>query len=102
MRRSIFICLMIVTMYWMLARASYADSYRCGRKLVREGDSTARLLTLCGEPRFKDSGTEKIHIKGSLANKRVQRWHYKKNSRSLERIVLIYSGNIVGIKTGSR
>ena len=102
MRRSIFICLMIVTMDWMLARAACADSYRCGRKLVREGDSTARLLELCGEPRFKDSGTEKIRIRGTHANKRVQRWHYKKSSRGLERIVLIYSGNIVGIKTGSR
>ena len=102
MRRSIFICLMIVTMDWMLARAIYADSFRCGRKLVREGDSTARLLTLCGEPRFKDSGTEEIRINGKDIDKRVQRWHYKKSSRSLERIVLIYSGNIVGIKTGNR
>lgn len=102
MRRSIFICLIIVTMDWVLLRTIYADSYRCGRKLVREGDSTARLLTLCGEPRFKDSGTEKIRINGSNADKRVQRWHYKKSSRSLERIVLIYSGNIVGIKVGNR
>ena len=93
---------MIVTMDWMLARAIYADSYRCGRKLVREGDSTARLLEKCGQPRLKDSGSEKIRINGTLANKRVQRWYYKKSNRSLERIVLIYSGNIVGIKTGDR
>ena len=102
MRRSIFICLMIVTMDWMLARAIYADSYRCGRKLVREGDSTARLLAQCGQPRFKDSGTEKIRINGALTSKRVQRWYYKKSNLSLERIVLIYSGNIVDIKTGDR
>ena len=102
MRRSIFICLMIVTMDWMLARAIYADSYRCGRKLVREGDSTARLLALCGEPRFKNSGSEKIRINGTLASKRVQRWYYKKNSRSLERIVFVYKGNIVDIQSGDR
>lgn len=102
MRRSIFICLMIVTMDWMLSRTLFADSYRCGRKLVREGDSTARLLTLCGEPRFRDSGSEKIRVNGVHATKRVQRWYYKKSGRSLERIVLIYSGNIVGIKTGDR
>ena len=102
MRRSIFICMMIVTMDWVLSRAVFADSYRCGQKLVREGDSTARLLALCGEPRFKDSGTERIRVKGTDADKRVQRWYYKKSSRSLERIVLIYAGNIVGIKTGRR
>ena len=75
MRRSIFICLMIVTMDWMLARAVFSDSYRCGRKLVREGDSTARLLALCGEPRFTDSGTAKVEVDGRNADKRVQRWY---------------------------
>lgn len=79
-----------------------ADSYRCDRKLVRTGDSVGHLLRTCGEPRFKDSGKEKIKQEGRQVEVRVKRWYYKKSRRSLERIVLIRSGNIVGIRTGDR
>ncbi len=80
----------------------YADSFRCGRKLVRTGDSASRVLQQCGEPRFKDSGVEKIRSPGGSEKVNVKRWYYKGSSRSLERIVLIYRGKVVAIKTGKR
>ena len=79
-----------------------ADSYRCGRKVVRTGDSSALLLQKCGEPRFKDRAYEEVKLKDGRKNVRVERWHYKKSTRSLSRSVLIYQGNIVGIETGAR
>ena len=79
-----------------------ADSYRCGRRIVRDGDSVGQLLAICGEPRFKDSASAMIKVDGVKKQVRVQRWHYKKGSRSLERIVLIYRGKIAAIEVGGR
>jgi hypothetical protein len=79
-----------------------ADSYRCGRKLVRTGDSSGDLLRICGEPHHKDRGTEKIYANGKTINARVERWYYRKNSRSVERMVLLQGGRIVAIELGSK
>ena len=79
-----------------------ADSYRCGRKLIRSGDSTADLLRLCGKPRFKDRGVETVRIDGSLQEARVERWYYRKSMRSLGRVVLIYRGRVAGIEVEAR
>lgn len=79
-----------------------ADSYRCGRKIVRTGDTVARLLLVCGEPRFKSSGSGEIKINGVSKRAQVKKWHYKNGSRSLERIVLIYKGEIAAIEVGGR
>jgi hypothetical protein len=80
----------------------FADSYRCGRKLIRTGDSAADVLRICGEPRYKDRGNERIKVDGSWQSARVERWYYQKSSRSLERVVLIHQGEVRGIDTGSR
>jgi hypothetical protein len=80
----------------------FADSFRCGRKVVRTGDSSGVLLQKCGEPRFKDRTYQAVKLKDGRKNVRVERWHYQKSARSLSRSVLIYQGNIVGIETGGR
>lgn len=91
---------------WLLALAcaapAAADSYRCGRKLVRTGDSSADLLRACGEPALKDRGREQIRHEGKRIEVPVERWHYRKSPRSLERIVLIYRGRVAAIRTGGR
>jgi len=79
-----------------------AGSYRCGQKVVSTGDSSAELIRVCGEPRHKDRGTEKIKVNGVSKDTRVERWYYKKNSRSLEHTILIYKGRVVAINVGSR
>lgn len=80
----------------------FADSYRCGRKLIRTGDTSGDLLRICGEPRHKDRGHENIKVEGVNRKMPVERWYYKKSSRSLERIVLVYRGRVVAIDTGGR
>jgi hypothetical protein len=79
-----------------------ADSYRCGRKIVRTGDSVSKLLTVCGEPRLRSSGRGDIEVRGVSKQAQVQRWHYKKSRRSLEHIVLVYKGKIAAIEVGGR
>jgi hypothetical protein len=79
-----------------------ADSYRCGRKVVRSGDSSADLIRKCGEPRRKDSGRERLRMDGQMQEVRVQRWYYQRNSRSIERAVLLRDGRIVAIRVNTR
>jgi len=86
----------------MLSSNVQADSYRCNRKLVRDGDSVSDLLRICGEPNFKGKGTETVEIKGVPRKVSVQRWHYRQNRRSLEHVVLIYRGKIAAIEVGGR
>jgi len=79
-----------------------ADSFRCGRKVVRSGDSSSTVLQNCGKPLSKDSGYERVRLEDGQKKVRVERWHYKKTSRSLERVVMIYRGRVVAIETGQR
>ena len=79
-----------------------ADSFRCGRKLISTGDTASDLLRVCGEPRYKDRGNEKIKVNGVSKNTRVERWYYKKSSRSLEHAILIYKGSVVAVEIGDR
>jgi hypothetical protein len=84
---------------WSPARA---DSFRCGRKVVRSGDTLEELLQRCGEPRQRGSGYESIWLPDGQQRVRVERWHYKLGGRKLERVVLLYRGQIVAVRTGPR
>ena len=86
----------------LVAHDVFADSLRCGRKVVRTGDSSSLLLQKCGQPRSKDRGVEQVKLPEGREKVRVERWHYQKNSRSLSRAVWIYQGKIVGIESGGR
>jgi len=79
-----------------------ADTMRCGRKVIRTGDSPAAALEYCGEPRYKGRGYAEIDTADGSQTVKVEQWHYKKDDRSLERIVLVYRGEIVGVETGRR
>lgn len=79
-----------------------ADSFRCGRKLVRTGDSAADVLRVCGKPLHKDSGREQLWFEGSRQSLSVQRWYYKKSRRSLQHVILLHRGKVVAIETGAR
>lgn len=87
---------------WVLCAAAQADSYRCGRKLIRSGDSAADVLQVCGEPRYKDRGQETLRVGGAEKSASVERWYYRKSNRSLEHVVLIHKGRVVRIEVGGR
>lgn len=80
----------------------FADSFRCGRKLVRTGDSAGDLLRLCGQPRYKDRGNAAISVDGVSRKVNVERWYYKKSQRSLEHIILLHKGRVTEVEIGSR
>ena len=79
-----------------------ADSYRCGRKLIRTGDSSVQVLRVCGQPEARDRGQAKVRVNGIAKSVSVQRWHYRQGARSLPRIVNIHRGRVVSIEVGNR
>ncbi len=79
-----------------------ADSLRCGRKLVKTGDSPATLLASCGEPLYRGKSQAEVETEEGKSRVRVEQWHYKMGEHRLEYVVLIYHGEIVAVETGSR
>lgn len=93
---------LLVTLLLCAVRESGADTYRCGQKLVRTGDSPTDVLRVCGEPRRRDRGRERVVLEGAPESVTVERWYYRQGSRSLEHVVMIHGGQVVRIAVGGR
>jgi hypothetical protein len=93
---------MVTAANLVIAPVVYGDSFRCGRKLVRTGDTSGELLRVCGEPYHKDRGKEEVTVDGIRRSMSVERWHYKKSSRKLEHIIIIYKGYVTKVIVGGR
>lgn len=102
MRKKLRPCLIVLTMSLIVPPVGNADSYRCGRKLIRTGDTSADVLRVCGQPEVRDRGQADVSADGVTKAVVVERWHYKQGARSLSRIVNIYRGRVVSIEVGSR
>lgn len=101
-RRSIRTGGLALTLMLLCAAGVEADSYRCGRKLIRTGDSMSDVLRVCGEPLFKDRGEAALQLDGVSKRVSVQRLYYRQGRRSLPHVVLIHKGRVVAIEIGSR
>lgn len=86
----------------MFAAPADGDSYRCGSKLIRTGDSKADVLRVCGEPMAKERGRAAVRVDGSSRDVSVERWHYRRSQRSLAHVVSIYRGRVVSIDVSGR
>lgn len=102
MKLTLSLFLSLLVPFALLPALAEADSYRCGRKIVRSGDPVSRLLEVCGKPGRKDSGSETIEFSGVPRTVKVQRWYYRQGSRRLERVVFVYRGKIAAIEVGGR
>ena len=102
MRMTSLPCILSLALLFAAPLAATADSYRCGRKLIHTGDSTADVLRVCGQPLSKDRGHADVRVEGVTRNLPVERWHYKRSARSLGRIVLLHRGRVVSIEMGRR
>jgi hypothetical protein len=84
---------MVAAALWMalmICPAWSADEiFRCGNNTVARGDTTVRVLSLCGNPDFKEEmgekeeGTVVENEQGDTtsfkkAKKRVEKWHYNR------------------------
>ena len=92
----------LLTFLVMLPPAVCADSYRCGRKIVRDGDLASDLLRICGDPLHKEQTRQYMTVDGQYRKVGVQRWYYRRGARSLEHVVVVYKGRIATIDVADR
>ena len=100
--RKILLGALMMLMLLLPANVAMADSFRCGTKVVRNGDAESALVRACGEPKRRDSAQERVGSGSSQKTVRVQRWYYKSSGRKLERVVMLHEGKIIAVRTGER
>ena len=82
----------------LLSSHTQADSFRCGLKVVRSGDTQSVLIKACGEPKRRDSAQERVGSGSSQKMVRVQRWYYQNSGRRLEHVVMLHEGKVVAVR----
>lgn len=86
-------CLTLLLLLAVLPSA-YADSWRCGQRLVKTGDSPAAVRTRCGEPEFRDRVRISIREQGKRQTVSAQRWFYRQGRRRYGKHLIFYAGEL--------
>ena len=76
---------------------SSADSFRCGRKLVKVDESTNALIKKCGKPVRKYSAKAMTTDQGRQKRVGVSNWVYERTGKK-DMIVSIYDGTVIKIQ----
>ncbi len=102
--RSLF---MVFTLSVGLLTGQSAFAFRCGGKLVTEGNSKISVLKKCGEPNWKDRwGEEIVELPDTDFEHRItrinERWIYNRGPTHFLRIITFRDGKVIAIETGSR
>lgn len=88
--------LLYITVITCLSWNVSADSFRCGRKIVKTGDTVSTLTKKCGKPQRKFSSKAKINEDGRQSNVSVSNWVYQR-ARKKDIIVSVRSGTVVQV-----
>lgn len=89
--------LLLFTIFILLSNDIFADSFRCGRKIVKSGDSGNMLIKKCGKPVRKFSSKQKSVDNGRVSNVPVSNWVYERRGKR-DMIVSVRNGAIVNIQ----
>ncbi|MFA3791934.1 DUF2845 domain-containing protein [Aliiglaciecola sp. SL4] len=83
----------------LISHSVYADTLRCGSKLIKIGDSTLNVMLTCGEPTYKEdlsSHQEKHH------SVKVERFLYMQPKGKFHKILEFHDGVLITIENGPR
>lgn len=89
--------LFLLTVSIMFSGIVAADSFRCGRKIIKQGDSGSSLVRKCGNPVRKYSSKEMVNDRGRQAKVAVSNWVYERN-RGKDMIVSVRGGTVIKIQ----
>ena len=81
----------------LLSINSPAESFRCGRALVKADESTNALIKKCGKPVRKYSSKETTYDHGVQKRVGVSNWVYERKGKK-DMIVSIYAGSVIKIQ----
>ena len=74
-----------------------ADSFRCGRTLVKVNESTNALIKKCGKPVRKFSSKEIVSENGHRSSVGVTNWVYERRGKK-DMIVSVRNGTVTNIQ----
>ena len=74
-----------------------ADSFRCGRALVKVNESTNALIKKCGKPVRKFSSKEIVSENGRRSKVGVSNWVYERHGKK-DMIVSVRNGTVTKIE----
>lgn len=86
--------LILLTVSILFSGIVEADSFRCGRKIVKPGDSSNSLIKKCGKPVRKYSSREMVSDQGRQSKVAVSNWVYERG-RGKDMIVSVRSGTVI-------
>ena len=86
--------LWICIIFMFLSNDATATSFRCGRTLVKVGESTNALMKKCGSPVRKYSSRESINDHGRQQQVGVSNWVYERGGKK-DMIVSLYGGAVI-------
>jgi len=89
--------LLLVILILVFSGNVVAGSFRCGRSLVKVGESNNALIKKCGNPVRKYSSKETVNERGHSVQVGVSNWVYERNGKK-DMIVSIRSGAVVKIQ----
>ena len=87
----------LFTVILLFASDSFAGSIRCGRKIVKRGDSGNTLIKKCGNPVRKYSSKETVNENGRQSNATVSNWVYQRNGKK-DMVVSVRNGAVIKIQ----
>jgi hypothetical protein len=74
-----------------------ADSFRCGRKIVKTGESSNALIKKCGQPVRKLKSNEQVKLDGQKKRTAVSNWVYERRNKK-DMIVSVKNGTVVRLE----
>jgi hypothetical protein len=74
-----------------------ADSFRCGGKLVRTGDSSNALLKKCGKPAHKYAARAVASVHGRQRGVSVSNWVYERMGKR-DMIASVHDGKVIRLR----
>ena len=88
---------LLLILITLVSNSLSAESFRCGRKLVKTGESSNALVKKCGNPVRKFSSKETISDSGMQKRVGVSNWVYERRGKK-DMIVSVHSGSVVKIQ----
>jgi len=89
--------LLLFILFVFVANNVVAASFRCGRTLVKTGESTNALMKKCGSPARKYSSSETVVDHGRQQRVSVSNWVYERRGKK-DMIVSLRSGAVIKIQ----
>ncbi len=88
---------LLIVLLILFSGSVLADSFRCGNKLVKSGDSSNILLKKCGNPQRKLKTYITVKEGGRKYSTRVTNWVYERKGKK-DMIVSVYNHEVLKIR----